>query len=113
MPQPVDFQTEMGKVTAAERIQQIADRASLAAQQRTSEDAEIDRVTAEKQVKETLESEGEQSQKTDAEAHRKNPFLGRRKKRDKRTKDSANVFYSADEKEQVVEEEGQDFDISV
>lgn len=113
MPQPVDFQTEMGRLSAAERIQQIADRASLAAQARTTEDMEVDRVAAEQQVQETLESESEQSQRVDAESRRKNPFLGRRKKRGKRTKDSAHVFYSADEKERVVDEEGQDFDISV
>ena len=37
MPQPIDPQTEIGRATAAERIQQIADRSSLAAQARATE----------------------------------------------------------------------------
>jgi len=59
MPQPIDFPTEAGRVTAAERIMQIADRASLASQHnaRTAEDDK--RVQQETQVQETHPGEQE------------------------------------------------------
>ena len=113
MPQPVDLQTEMGRLSAAERIQQIADRASLAAQQRTTDDMDAGRVAAEEQVQETLESESEESEKVNAESHRKNPFLGRRRRRGRQSEDSAQGFYNADDKEQAADDEGQGIDISV
>ncbi len=53
MAQPIDFQTESGRVTAAERIQQIADRASLASQHNTRVSEEDKRVQQETQVQET------------------------------------------------------------
>ncbi len=77
MPQPVDLQTELARVTAAERIQQTADRASLAAQQRVANDMEESRVSVETQVQQTDETENEQ---VDANGRRRNPYVGRRKK---------------------------------
>lgn len=78
MPQPVDLQTELGRVSAAERIQQIADRASLASLQRTAEEVAQNRVSQESQVQQTDQPQSEQ---VDAEAKRRNPFVGRRKRR--------------------------------
>lgn len=80
MPQPVDLQTELARVTAAERIQQSADRASLAAQQRAASTVEQTRVNAETQVQQTVETESEQ---IDQDGRRKNPFVGRRRKKAK------------------------------
>ncbi|MCC6694163.1 MAG: hypothetical protein IT365_00905 [Candidatus Hydrogenedentes bacterium] len=80
MPQPVDLQTELARVTAAERIQQSADRASLAAQQRAASTVEQTRVNAETQVQQTVEAESEQ---IDQDGRRKNPFVGRRRRRAK------------------------------
>ncbi len=59
MPQPIDFSTEAGRVTAAERIQQIADRTSLASQQHTRAAEENKRVEQETQVQETHPEEHE------------------------------------------------------
>lgn len=80
MPQPVDLQTEIARVTAAERIQQAADRASLAAQQRVTTAAEESRVAVETQVQETDETANEQ---LDENGRRKNPFVGTRRKKGK------------------------------
>jgi hypothetical protein len=80
MPQPVDLQTELARVSAAGRIQQAADRASLAAQQRASTVVEETRVNAETQVQQTVEAESEQ---VDQNGRRKNPFVGRRRRRAK------------------------------
>jgi len=77
MPQPVDLQTELGRATAAERIQDVADRASLAAVQRQASDVEEDRVGVETQVQQTHESE---SERVNADGRRRNPFVGRRRR---------------------------------
>ncbi len=77
MPQPIDPQTEIGRITAAERIQQIAERASLAAQTRMTDETELQRVNAESQVHQTRQK----SEEVDEELQRHNPFMGRRRKR--------------------------------
>ncbi len=77
MPQPIDMQTELGRVTAADRIQQIADRTSLAAQQRAAEQAEQERVEHESQIQETPETRQDQ---VDAEGRGRNPAANRRKR---------------------------------
>ncbi|HOZ45062.1 MAG TPA: hypothetical protein PLO37_05430 [Candidatus Hydrogenedentes bacterium] len=77
MPQPVDFQTEVGRITAAERIQQIADRTSLAAQQRHAVEEDESRI-----LQETAPHEPEpKGEEVDREMRRRNPFAGRRQKR--------------------------------
>ncbi len=76
MPQPVDLQTELGRVSAAERIQQIADRASLATLQRAAEEVAQNRVSQESQVQQATQSESEQ---VEGEAKRRNPFIHRRR----------------------------------
>ena len=86
MPQPVDFQTELGRMSAAERIQSIADRASLAAQQRHTVEEEESRLTVETQVRETPETENPEVQ---ADSRRKNPFAGRRRKKAGSTSESS------------------------
>ncbi|MBI4559642.1 MAG: hypothetical protein HY706_18800 [Candidatus Hydrogenedentes bacterium] len=78
MPQPVDLQTEAARMTAAERIQQIADRASLAAQQRVAAELQQDRIQLETEVQQTAES---QNEPVEAEGRRRNPFAGRRRRR--------------------------------
>jgi len=78
MPQPIDFQTEVAKTTAAERIQAIADRASLAAQQREAMEAEERRIHSETEVVQTPEA---QSEHVDPELRRRTPYVQRRRKR--------------------------------
>lgn len=60
MPQPVDLHTEVARVFATERIQQVADRASLAAQQRVADTAQKDQVNHETLVAETQETQPQQ-----------------------------------------------------
>ncbi len=60
MPQPVDLQTEIARVSATEKIQEIADRASLAAQKHHSLDEEQKRVESETQVQASKETENKE-----------------------------------------------------
>ena len=77
MPQPVDMQTEVARTTTVERIQQVADRASLAAQQRQAIEEEEVRLTKETVVRQP-EPKGTE---VDTEARRRAPFAGRRRRR--------------------------------
>jgi hypothetical protein len=77
MPQPIDLQTELGRITAAERIQQISDRASLAGQQRTAAEIQEQRIQVETQVQQTHAQSGQ----VEEELKRRNPFAGRRRRR--------------------------------
>lgn len=78
MPQPIDPLTELGRATAAERIQQIADRASLAAQARLAAGEAEARVNVETQVRQAMQK----NEQVDQELRRRTPFVGRRKKRE-------------------------------
>ena len=65
-------------VLTAERVQQIATRASLVAQQRIAVEEERQRTDVETQVQQTHAKSGE----VEPEMRRKNPYLGRRKRRE-------------------------------
>ena len=109
MPQPVDLQTEMGRVAAAERIQQVADRLSLAAQQRVAESAEEERILEETQVRQSNESEHREIER---DGRRRNPFAGRRKHaKHQDTEDAAT--YNAAEKKEAPDDDGRHFDVTV
>lgn len=114
MPQPIDPQTEVGRATAAERIQQIADRASLAAQSRVAaESADLQR-NLETQVQHSAAKGNEVEQ----ELRRRNPFMGRRKKREKGKqspeKQLARNFYNASEKAVTADDPmAHDFDVEI
>jgi hypothetical protein len=104
MPQPIDPQTEIGRATAAERIQQIADRVSLAAQARASADIANARVSAETQVHQTMQKNNE----VERDLRRRTPFVARRKKRDGSSDEPEDSrtrqFYNAAEKEVVADD---------
>ncbi len=74
MPQPIDVQTELARVTTMERVQQISDRLSLAAHQRTSDQAEKQQVNAETQTQQTEHK----SEQVERDLRRHTPY-GRRK----------------------------------
>lgn len=61
MPQPIDIHTELARATAAQRVQEIADRVSLAAQQRQAQHARDEQIEAETVVQQPPESEHEAS----------------------------------------------------
>jgi hypothetical protein len=74
MPQPIDVQTELARVTTMERVQQISDRLSLAAHQRTSDQAEKQQVAAETQAQQTEQK----SEQVERDLRRHTPY-GRRR----------------------------------
>ncbi|HPO17152.1 MAG TPA: hypothetical protein PLI09_27200 [Candidatus Hydrogenedentes bacterium] len=78
MPQPIDPNTELARVTAVERIQQAVDRASLAAQARSASDAAQQQVNVESQVGQTTAK----NERVDEELRRKNPFMGQRRRKE-------------------------------
>jgi hypothetical protein len=108
MPQPVDLPSEMARVNAVDRIQQVADRMALIAMQRHADEEAQERLRAETQVSTSPEVQGEH---VDAEAKRRNPYAGRRrhKERDHREKDTAHAAGSALDQDS----EGRHLDVSV
>jgi len=109
MPQPVDLQTEMGRVAAAERIQQIADRLSLAAQHRTAKAMQEELVLEETQVHQPNETENRALEK---DGRRKNPFAEKHKKHDEEGED-ASPTYDSHEQPDFPDEDGINFDVTV
>ncbi len=93
MPLPIDPNTEIMRVSLAERIQQISDRLSLLGQAKQSLNEEKQRLIEETQVKETHQK----SEQVDTELKRRNPFLGRKKK--KAEKDSKETVDKIDDVE--------------
>lgn len=114
MPQPVDMQSELARTTMVERMQDLAGRLSLAAQQRTQDDVDAARVSAETQTRETHEAQNEH---VDEDGRRKNPFVARRKKRRKGESDesaSSRILYtSKEETTTVTDPEDHEFDVSI
>lgn len=79
MTQPIDMQSELGRATMVERVLDATTRAAVAAAQREMlEKKEEDRLK-ETQVLETSEA---QSEHVDEDGKRKNPYVGRRRRRD-------------------------------
>jgi hypothetical protein len=109
MPQPIDMQTELARVHVAERIQQIADRASLAGQHRQEIETEQTRIARETQVQETPQPESEQ---VEAEGKRRNPFAKRRRKQ-RAGKDDASGGAVHREGEEGLDRPGRHFDVTV
>jgi hypothetical protein len=110
MPQPIDLQSELMRVTTAERIQQVAARNAQVMQQRSAAQQQQQQVEAESQVRETTQSEhGEvdPNGRPDARKRRKNKKAA---PDDTKTR----TFYSAAEKTEVVEDPDEHrLDISV
>lgn len=118
MPQPIDPHTELGRATAAERIQQIADRTSLAAQARVASEATNGQRAAETQVQHTASKNDE----VDRELRRRNPYVGKRRKREQGSEQGsehgkerrAMQFYNASEKEVLADDPlTHDFDVEI
>jgi hypothetical protein len=76
MPQPIDFQTELVRTTTAERAQQVADRLSLVATQRSAQELDAERVAVETEVQETHDKPEE----INRDLKRRNPYVGRRRR---------------------------------
>lgn len=112
MPQPVDLQTELARTSAADRIQQYLSRASLVAQQGDTREARETQLAAEQQIHETAEDA--ESQNIDEDAHRQNPFMGKRRRRGKGDSEGAGSSYGPGEKHNAADgDEGQTFDVTI
>jgi hypothetical protein len=107
MPQPIDLQTELGRIAAVERIQQLAERVSLAARQQEVNETQEKRVAAESQVREARQK----SEQVESELRRRNPYV--RVKRAK-TEAAREEEKTGEEPEQAVPvEEVHRFDVSI
>ena len=74
MPQPIDLQTELARITTMERVQQISDRLSLAAHQRMADQAGQQQVDAETQTQQAEQK----SDEVDRDLRRHTPHGERR-----------------------------------
>lgn len=72
-------------MAAVERVQQVADRLALNAQQRLAQEIQEQRTLAETQVEQTNPKSGE----VEPELKRKNPYVKRRRKQDKKADEPA------------------------
>lgn len=57
MPQPIDPSTELTRLSAAQRVQELADRAQLATQHRQAQAVQENRLTAETRVQQSDQGE--------------------------------------------------------
>jgi len=79
MPQPIDPQSELGRVATAERVQQMMERAAQLSQMRQLDDATADTIKRQEQV---LEAE-QKKERVEQENRRKNPFMQIRRRKGK------------------------------
>lgn len=110
MPQPVDLQSELMRVTQAERVQQLANRNAQVMQHRAATVQQQQEAQADSQVVETAQAE---EGKVDPDG--KGDEKKRRKRRKNKVEDtSIRTFYTAQEKPEVVEDPGEHhLDISI
>jgi hypothetical protein len=107
MPQPIDLQTELMRVTAAERVQQAVDRVSLAAQGRLAAHLQQDRFE-----KETRVQESRHAAQDAVDADGRGGKQGRRRsKRDGEgggpASTAVRTFYTGRERPEIVEDPGE------
>jgi hypothetical protein len=108
MPQPIDPQTELARVSAAERIQEIAGRASLAQQMRQAA-AAVQQSAADLQQVYQPRAKGEQ---VESETRRNAPFVGRRRRKAKEGPVPETTIYTSHERiETLGEEEARRIDL--
>ncbi len=101
MPQPIDPNTEIMRMSVAERIQQIMDRTSLAGQAHHASHAADEQVGMETLVQQL----DQKDPVVDDEARRRNPYRGKRqKKKDAASSDAAHVFYTASERRELADD---------
>ena len=115
MPQPIDMQSEITRVSMAERMQDAATRSSLAALQRAQLEAESDERVKSTQVNETEETQ--QSKIHSDERREKNAEKRPKKKKKKPKTDSdiaAHVMYTSHEEKEVLSDpDDHDLDLTI
>lgn len=85
MPQPIDPNTELSRMSVAERLQELSSRASVVAQVRQRVAADEQQILAESQVQQAEA----QSEAVDENLQRRNPFMGQRRHQEKKKEHKA------------------------
>ena len=106
MPQPIDIHTEIARVDATTRVQQVADRAAMNAQHRLALEAEERRTETETNVVEKDEVDGEHM---DSDYRRRSQY-DQRKRGKKQGEDEAS---DEDRRAAPNTDEGTRFDVSI
>lgn len=109
MPQPIDPQSELARVSQAERVQQFAERAAINAQLRASDEMAAEDLAMEQQVRQTRQKD----EHVDEENRRRNPYAGRRKKRSKEEDQASHVFYDEHERPEIADDDQHNLDITI
>lgn len=107
MPQPIDFQTEVARVDAAERIQQIAERSQLAAHRRQDMQIEQQRVQRETQVRQS------QAKSDEVERDAARQQQERRRRRSPEKKAAKGLYDEHEQVRDIVTDEGGNLDVTV
>ena len=102
MPQPIDMQSELTRVSMAEKMQDAATRSSLAALARAQLEADAD-----ERIKSTLVNESDEAKESQIRSEeRAKKDEQKRKKRKKKPKTesdiAAHVMYTSHEQKEVV-----------
>lgn len=107
MVQPIDIHTEIARVDATTRVQQVADRSAMNTQQRLAMEAEERRAETETNVVEKDEVDGEHM---DSDYRRRAQYAKRQREKKKREKESG-----TDDGHTAVKntDEGTNFDVSI
>ncbi|MFP6583931.1 MAG: hypothetical protein VCD00_15435 [Candidatus Hydrogenedentota bacterium] len=112
MPQPIDMLSEISRVHMAERMQDVASRSSLAAQQHAATESKENDHARETQVNETEKAE---HSRIDADGRNKNPSAKKRGKRKKGpTNEQSHTVYTASEEKEVLQDpDDHDLDVTI
>lgn len=102
MPQPIDMQSEISRVTMAERIQDAATRGQLAAQQRAALESEERDHLRDTQVNESDET---RDTELDPDGNKRDQAEKRRNKRKKPVGDEkSHTVYTANETKEILDD---------
>lgn len=108
MPQPIDPSSELGRMSAAERVQRVMEQAATAVQQRSAEIAGAD---AQRQQQQVLQADPKQQAVEDA-MKRRTPYVALRRKR-KAQEDEAAEIYNAKQKHEHTEDGEHQLDVTL
>ena len=102
MPQPIDMQSEVTRISMAERMQDAATRGQVAAQQRTAQESQEQVQLRDSQVNETEET---RNPEVDADGRKRERELNRRKnKRAMLGSEEAHTVYNAHESKEILDD---------
>lgn len=103
MPQPIDPTTEINRAAAVERLQQLTARTDLHAQTRQAHMLAQQELAAETNV----DRPEAKSDEVERDLRRRNPYVGRRKRRnpDDSPSEESRTFYTPDERPAIAEDD--------